>query len=354
MYFIFCLLLFLDQTQAQISADFGGAGGGAVRFGESVASCDATTQGAIRYESVGMVMKFCDGFTWQTFFYETCLSTSPTDWNFTNIINQTTSTVVSSSINQVLGITGCTMAIKVSGSGSPEYRICSDSTCASVDQTWTSSEGTITNNKYVQLRLTSSAVANVINTATLTLGGRQESWYVRTQGDCSTADPGVGTVCADGSVYIGINPETGTKTYAMACIAGRTLSGSTCSGTATTRAWATAATINTGVTDLAFGETNTTDLVGLSNADSPYPAAAYCDGLSQHSQTDWYLPSVVEAQLLIAGCDFIPDMSCSSSARHWTSVETSTTQARNFTQSGSNISSISKTTTYGVRCIRKD
>lgn len=348
------LILFAFRlTQAQISADFGTTG--SIRFGESVAACDSTTQGAVRYESVGMTMRFCDGLTWQTFSYETCaLTVQFSAPDFTNLVNQSVSTLVSSDIKMVGGMPGCTMAIKVSGSGSPQYRICDDATCTSVSQTWSSTESVITNNKYVQLRLTSSASANTFSTATLTLGTSLSSWYVRTQGDCTTADPGVGTVCADGSVYIGVNPETGTKTYALACIAGRTLSGATCSGTATSRSWSTVASVNTGVTNIATGETNTTNLVALSNADSPYPAAAFCDSLTQHGQTDWYLPSRVEAQLLVSGCDQIPDVTCTSSTRHWLSTENNATTAFYFVQSGNTGGTTTKTISYGVRCVRKD
>lgn len=340
-------------SYAQIGADFAGAGGGAVRFGESVSTCNAGAQGAIRYESVGMAMQYCNGTSWKTFFAETCAPTSGSNWTFTHLANQATSTTVTSSIHQVTGITGCTVSIKVSGDGSPEYRICSDSTCSTVDQTWGSTESDLTNNKYVQLRLTTAATGNVLRKAVLTMGSFQRGWLVRTQGNCADADPGVGTICADGSVFIGFTPDTGAKTYATDCHAGRTLSGGACTGTANTYVWSTTATINTGVTKNLTGETNTTNLVGLSNADTPYTAAAYCDGLNQHSKTDWYLPAYSEISLIHSGCEVLPDTGCSNTTRLWTSTEVSATNAWYYSAAGGPTST-GKINVQRIRCFRKD
>jgi hypothetical protein len=349
---IFVLLFYCNLSWGQISADFGGVGGGAVRFGESVATCNASAQGALRYESVGRTMKFCDGFTWQTFFNETCLSTAPTDWSFTNLASQTVSSTILSSIHQVTGITACTMAIKITGDGSPEYRICSDSACSTVDQTWGTAETTITNNKYVQLRLTTSATGNVLYNVNLTIGTKIESWYVRSRGNCADADPGIGTICTNGSVFVGFSPDTGAKTYVTECNLGRTLSGGACTGGATTLRWS-GATILTGVTDQVRGETSTTNLVGLSNADSPYSASSSCDTLNQHGQTDWYLPSMIEAYLLFGSCDVTPDAGCSNTDRIWTSTESDASYAYYFYTAGG-LSTTPKTGLNRMRCFRKD
>jgi hypothetical protein len=246
------------------------------------------------------------------------------------------------------------MAIKITGDGSPEYRICSDSTCSTVDQTWGTAETTITNNKFVQLRLTTSATGNVLYNVNLTIGTKIESWSVRSRGNCADADPGLGTICSDGSVFVGVSPDTGTKTYVTECNLGRTLSGGTCTGGATTRMWVTAGpTILANVTDHVRGETSTTNLVGLSNADSPYLAASTCDTLSQHGQTDWYLPSNTEASLLIGVCDVLPDAGCSNSDRLWLSTEASLASAHWFSFNGS-ISTTSKVGINRIRCMRKD
>ncbi|MCB0362345.1 MAG: hypothetical protein KDD35_06470, partial [Bdellovibrionales bacterium] len=72
--------------------------------------------------------------------------------------------------------------ISVSGEGNPEYRVCSDMSCANEIQTW----GTLTAkvlvnaHNYVQLRLISSSSNSQLSQAQLNVGGIVGTWQVTT------------------------------------------------------------------------------------------------------------------------------------------------------------------------------
>ncbi len=94
---------------------------------------------------------------------------TPNAFDFTDTTGTAISTLVSSNIVQVTGMDAGT-SISISGSGSPQYRICTDSGCSTVPHDWTSSAGTIDPGEYVQVRLTSSALEGTSTVATLTVG----------------------------------------------------------------------------------------------------------------------------------------------------------------------------------------
>ena len=116
--------------------------------------------------------------------------------------------------------------------------------------------------------------------------------------------PNIGNVCTDGSVFAGCTTPTDTPMFATRCDAGQTYSGS-CTGTRITRAWnnGNLSGYTAGTTSLTAGEASTTTLVAT-DSDSvtagtqPHLAAAYCDALSIHGKTDWYLPSHAELYLM--------------------------------------------------------
>lgn len=216
--------------------------------------------------------------------------------SFTDLTNQTAVTTISSNIAQVTGI-ACPSPFTISGTGSPEYRICSDASCTGVVQTWGSAPGSVSNNQYIQMRLTSAAGGGS-RTANLRFANNTDvSWNVASGGDCSGlpgSPPPVGTACADGSVYVGTTPDGSVPMYATRCNYGQTWSGSACTGAAATPSFSANNTAVNNATNNTTGEANTTLLAGTSNAESPYTAAQYCDQLSLHGQTDWYLPAFDE------------------------------------------------------------
>lgn len=102
----------------------------------------------------------------------------PDSFDFSDNTAVATNTLITSSIVQITGISGATVSI--SGSGTPNFRICSDASCSSVIHTWGSANQSISNNQYLQLRLTSNASAATTSTATVTVGSGSDSWGVTT------------------------------------------------------------------------------------------------------------------------------------------------------------------------------
>ena len=89
------------------------------------------------------------------------------------------STQVESNIVQVTGMDNGT-AISIDGSGSYDYRICTDFDCSTVAHAYASTAGSIDVGEYVQLRLTSSASNSTPIVATVTVGTLGVDWSVTT------------------------------------------------------------------------------------------------------------------------------------------------------------------------------
>ncbi len=169
------------------------------------------TAGVIAYNIDYQTMQFCDGTTWwdmkaansglpacadgDTIVYNSgswiCqpLGGAGT-FDFTNLTAQPVSTLIASDIVQVTGFTG-SLATSITGTGSPQYRTCTDGTSsancdASVVQNWTSGSATIAENEYLQLHLTTSSSWNTQYGATVSVGTDGDSWSVTTaSGPCA-------------------------------------------------------------------------------------------------------------------------------------------------------------------------
>ncbi|WP_409562643.1 hypothetical protein [Hyphomicrobium sp. MC8b] len=101
--------------------------------------------------------------------------------------NQTTgslSAAVSSAIVQITGVSGAT-AVSISGSGSPQFRICLDPGCNAVLRDWSGSASNIFINQYLQLRVTSAASYGVGTAATVSVGTVNAGWTVTTDEPCT-------------------------------------------------------------------------------------------------------------------------------------------------------------------------
>jgi len=107
---------------------------------------------------------------------------TPESFNFSDVTDQSVSSVISSNILQVSGFSG-PASVSISGDGSPSYRVCEDSSCATVLTDWTSSASTIQygSGQYFQQRHTSSSSNSTTTTSTLSVGGVSDSWNVTTQ-----------------------------------------------------------------------------------------------------------------------------------------------------------------------------
>ena len=179
-------------------------GNGAISFTSSLPSSGNTSTYEIfvrRPTSTGG-----DGTTYtatnDTFTVEmTSQDTTPNSFTLQNVTNAGLSTVYQSVAQQVTGITG-TVTVSVSGEGSPQVRIGSGS--------WTSGPTTITNNYYINARLTSSASNSTAHTATVTVGTYSTTFVVTTV--AASGGSSGGTSGGSGDYGIEVYDTDGTTT----------------------------------------------------------------------------------------------------------------------------------------------
>lgn len=190
---------------AEISANHSA---GAVIVGPAADTCNAGIEGSLRYNQAGKYFEFCDGTAWimigntlatrpdvlitnpqnaQSLVYNAGLGKwvnnacddTPAAFTFTDLTQQTLSTLVTSNILQITGIS-CSTDVFLTGEGIPEFRICSDAACGSIVTDWTRTRSPIVTGQYVQFRLNTSSVPDTTFTATLTVGSASDSWSVAT------------------------------------------------------------------------------------------------------------------------------------------------------------------------------
>lgn len=179
-------------------------GNGAISFTSSLPSSGNTSTYEIfvrRPTSTGG-----DGTTYtatnDTFTVEmTSQDTTPDAFTLQNVTNAGLSTVYQSVAKQVTGITG-TVTVTVSGDGNPQVKIGNGA--------WTSGPTTITNNYYINARLTSSASNSTAHTATVTVGTYSEDFTVTTV-SASGGSSG-GTSGGSGTFGIEVYDTDGTTT----------------------------------------------------------------------------------------------------------------------------------------------
>ena len=256
----------------------------------------------------------------------------PASLSFTDQTSLTASLSVNSNIFQVTGLTGAAKISILADSGNvlPEYRVCVDAACASILSDWSNDGGlTISSNQYLQLRAYSPAAASSTRNITVIAGGANDIWSLTTSAtDPCSAAPNPGAVCVDGTVYAGLSPDGNVAMYVTRCDVGQSWSGSACTGARADKAYndGNVNYVNTALNDCAAaggcdpsGETNTTTLVAtdsdsVTGGTQAHDAAAYCDGLSLHSQTDWYVPSAPELNVMYANATAIGNLDTAGSS----------------------------------------
>jgi len=320
-------------------------------------ACNNSRKGGLRYNITSTCLELCDGSSWGCISVAACGDATPDTFDFTDLVNQSISTQVTSNILQITGL-GCIVNVEVSGEGSPEYRTCSDSGCSTVVIDWTSGSGTISNNEYIQLRLTTSAAGGDTHSATLAIGTAADVWNATTTGDC-TGSPAAGTVCADGTVYAGQSPDGNVKMFTTRCDAGQSWDGSTCTGSRSLLSWNDGDTewVETGFTSAITGETNTTNIATLDSnstlsGNQPHIAVEYCNDLNQDGYTDWYLPAKQELDVLYGNNGSI-DHFDTSGTYYWSSTEDDNTRAWLQRFNDGNQYDHLKDNTRAVRCVRR-
>lgn len=148
---------------------------GGVKVADDATICSTTTKGAVRYNSSSNKFEGCDGSDWAAFYF---LDDTVNSFSFTDQTGVNFSTLILSNILQISGI-NTSVSVSVSGDGTPNFRTCSDSSCNSVIQDWTTS-GSIENGEFFQLRLTSSAQTGDQYTVTVSVSSASDSWNVTT------------------------------------------------------------------------------------------------------------------------------------------------------------------------------
>ncbi len=342
----------------QLALEFDNSGnvGGTLVVGESSETCGVSTEGGLRYNTTSNSLELCDGSSWDAVSVGACADATPATFNFTDLVNQSTSTLVTSNILQITGLE-CTVGISVSGS--PQLRTCSDSGCSSVVTDWTGS-GTIDNSNYIQLRLTSSAAGGDTYSATLSVGTNADVWSATPTGDC-TGSPAAGTVCADGTVYAGMSPDGNVKMYVTRCDAGMAWDGSNCTGTRSLLPWndGNGSYIDVNIGNKITGQANSAALAAADSNSSlagiqDHVAAVYCDDITQDGQGDWYLPAQDELNVMYGNKDVIANFSTSylwSSSEYYSG---SNAYRQNFTTGEQSVTNVYKSSGYVVRCARHD
>ncbi|SFU39259.1 Lcl domain-containing protein [Nitrosospira multiformis] len=330
-------------------------------------ACGPTITGGLRWSSAGETIEICDGINWREISVSTCDS-SPAFFTFTAQNSLGPSSVYSSNIAAVTGMdAGCNATVGVSGQGTPEYRVCSTSNCSSVDITWTTSNNSVAmQGKYIQLRATTAATAGTTHTITASIGPVSSDWSITTTPtDCSTG--AIGTVCADGSVYAGTTPDGNVPMYVTRCDYNMTWNGSACINPRPTVTWnngqsdfVDTSLINCGSAPACdnSGETNTTTLAAADSDSNdaglqPHAAAKVCDDMTVHGNSDWYLPSIMELNVIFGNKAAVGNFDSGGAAGYWSSSERHMNEAwfQWFT-SGSQATSGKNNVGY-IRCARK-
>jgi hypothetical protein len=326
---------------------------GEVKIGNSGLGCAAGTKGSIRYNNGTNALEFCNGTAWTLVQAAACTNASPGAFAFTAQPNDSPSTLYQSNIAQITGI-NCAVTTQISGNGSPQYQICSDATCTTVLQSWTSGPSTVSVGQYIQLQDMSSVTGGVTNAVTMFVGGGASTWNVTTAGDCTAASPPIGTLCADGSLYAGISPDGSVKMYVQRCDMGMTWNGTSCTGGRLSYYYnnGTAATAAGSVVDTNTGRANTLALNGLADAGAPYQAANACKNLNEDGHTDWYLPATNEMIVIGNGVAALGNFYINW-IPYWTSNNLGNGWGRTYYTIPNNIQNDNQNLAGYVRCARR-
>ncbi len=164
--------------------------------------------------------------------------------------------------------------------------------------------------------------------------------------------PNVGDLCPDGSVYAGLSPDGNVPMYTTPAD----------QGVIPWNNGNSSGYVTTSQTSATTGEANTTALIGLDSDSAtggtqPHLAAQTCADLTDHGQTDWYLPAKDELNVLYSNKVAIGGFNLSglSPAGYYRSSSESnninawyqrfSTGVQNFNQKQAGLS---------VRCVRKE
>lgn len=147
------------------------------------ATCNAASEGTLQYNSGANTWQFCNGSGLTDLLAaSSACSSSMMSYPFYNLENVAKNTLITSDfirLNTISG--GCgSLPISISGTGNPQYRICSVWNCSTVVVDWGNAPSTISANQYLQLRMTSAAALDTASIARVTIGMMHADWQVKT------------------------------------------------------------------------------------------------------------------------------------------------------------------------------
>jgi len=316
----------------------------------SSTACDSGKAGMIQW--TGTEFQGCDGSSWKTL----GMNNGPNAFSFTNQTDADSSSTISSDAVTLSGFTGSLTAYCISGC-----------TAIARNGTWGSVvvSGFVSGNT-IAIRQTAGSSSTTTTSAAVVVGTTVSSAWSVTTDICGGA-PTVGTVCGDGSVYVGLYPASSTKMYAARCDLGQTWSGSACTGTRNTYMWGTTSHV-TGYTSATNGQSNTSGLVAnYSTYNDGYttgvPAAQACSDSTLHGKTDWYLPASDELAVVWTGAGssssgvtsaYSSSFDVSSSTKYYSSTEKDFENAYYYSYNNGTNGYNKKFNPYSVRCFRRN
>jgi hypothetical protein len=94
---------------------------GTVIVGSGATACSYTTRGGLRYSSTLKCHEFCDGANWSCISTAVCATSTPNNFNFTNVTNAPKAVWAESDIRQVTGIGTCSVFVRLFNIWSIEF-----------------------------------------------------------------------------------------------------------------------------------------------------------------------------------------------------------------------------------------
>jgi hypothetical protein len=208
--------------------------------------------------------------------------------------------------------------------------------------TWTLADNTIT----PALTVGTHNVTLTITDAAGNGGADSTTNELTVTADC----PNIGNVCSDGSIYAGLSPD-GNKAMFTTTAANET--GAPWNDGTVNSLDTSLANCGSSESTCRTGQNNTTFLATADSSSAagiqPHNAAQYCENLTAHGQTDWYLPARDELNVLYTNRTTIGGF---ASNWYWSSSERNSVLAwrQHFTNG---FQDYGKVSTNHVRCVRR-